>query len=190
MRKKLITAIIALSLTLCCVVGVTLAYLVDSTGTIINTFNPQNIDVELKETTGTEYDMVPGITLKKDPTVTIVNDIDCYVFVMITEANNVWNNGTKDITIIEWVKADGWTLVDGTTNVYYREVLAEATDKTFSVLADDQVKVSTDVTKVYMDGIENNTIAKPTLSFIAYATQMYNDTTKFTPAQAWANCKG
>lgn len=186
--KKLVIAIVALSLALVCVVGGTLAYLFDVTDKIENVFNPQNIDVDLTETPR-EYNMVPGVILPKDPKVTIDSDIAGYVFVEITVANNVWNDGTKDVTVVDWAVADGWTIVPGTTNVYYREV-GEGTN-TFSVLKDDQVKVSVDVTKEYMDGLEKSTIVKPTLTFKAYATQLLKEgTTNFEPAEAWEIAKG
>lgn len=183
--KKLVVAVVALSLALVSVVGATLAYLFDVTGAIENVFNPQNIDVALTET-DREYKMIPSVDLPKDPKVTIDSDIECYVFVEVSVENNTWNNGTKDIEVIEWAVADGWNLLPNSKYVYYREVKTG----TYSVLKDDKVKVSEEITKVYMNGVENATISKPKLTFKAYAVQKANGDANFTAAEAFAIAKG
>lgn len=187
MAKKIafIITVFVLVFSLTMSVGCTLAYLVATTDEVTNTFLPQNIDIELEETTGTTYLMIPGVQWAKDPKVTVDNDIDCYAFVVIDVQNNVWNNGSSDITAIEWAVASGWTLVSGTTNVYYREVAKDAAIKEFSVLNGDAVTVSAELTKAYMDAVEAGTIQKPTLTFAAYATQKQNGNSVFSAAEAW-----
>lgn len=200
MRKKLITAIIALSLALCCLIGVTLAYLVDSTGTIENVFNPQNISVDLTETVRT-YNMVPGITLDKNPTVAIDTDVACYVFVEITETGSVTIdnvNYTFD-EFLTYAVDSGWSILNTVTEtananetyVFYR-IVAAGTNTTYKVLDGDKVTVNETVTKKMMDALETaGSDNYPKLTFQAYATQMTKDgTTNFEPAEAWANCGG
>ena len=78
-----------------------------------NTFTVGDINIGLTETT-TDYKMVPGNTIAKDPTVTVKAESEaCWLFVKVTESENL-------DTFITYAIAEGWTkLQDG---VYYREV--------------------------------------------------------------------
>ena len=175
MKKAVITAV-ALTLALCLAVGGTLAYLMDKTGEVKNTFTIGDINITLTEETGNDYKMVPGATIKKDPKVKVLADSEaCYVFVKIAESANLDD-------FISYTVAGGWTEVEA--GVYYRTAVAN--DK-FAVLADNQVTVKDTVTKAMMDAVGE---AKPTLTFTAYAIQKTNGTTDFTPEQAWAQVKG
>ena len=61
--------------------------------------------------------------------------------------------------------------------------------KAYSVLKDDQVLVSEDVTKEMMKALTDET--KPTLTFKAYAVQLYKDNnTQFSAEEAWNMVKG
>ena len=77
--------------------------------------------------------------------------------------------------------ATGWTVLTGADGVYYRVVNATTSDKTFSVLADDQVTCNDTVTKAMMDVLTEATY--PTLTFTAYAVQQSGSD---TAAEAWA----
>ena len=70
MKKKAIVAVVAFVLVLCCAIGGTLAWLVDSTSEVKNTFTYGDINIDLSETTGDEYQMIPGNDITKDPKVT------------------------------------------------------------------------------------------------------------------------
>ena len=62
MRKKLLITIACLSVILCTLVTGTIAWLIDSTGPIVNEFTPSNVDVDLVETKGDttkKFKMVP-----------------------------------------------------------------------------------------------------------------------------------
>ena len=79
------------------------------------------------------------------------------------------------------------TGVAGVSGVYYRTVAADATEREFSVLANDKVTVKDTVTKADMDAIVNKTAAEPTLTFTAYAVQQAGFTdvaAAWTAAQA------
>ena len=201
MRKKLLITIACLSVILCTMVTGTIAWLIDDTPTIINTFTPSNITVELKEN-GTDTDnkqqfqMIPGKTYTKDPKVTVTNDIDCYVFVKIEKANDFDD-------FMAYAIAGGWTQLedaDGNTvdGVYSRVVPADATQKAFSVLGAgsvdvggktysweaDRVLIRPDVTKAMMEALFNAGADNyPTLTFTAYAIQQEGFA---TAALAWA----
>lgn len=195
-RSTLKKMIAALSVVLVLLVGVagTRAYLQVKTGSVQNTFAPSNIDLTLAETateggstTANTYKMIPGVKIVKDPKVTVKADIDCYVFVEVTETANF------DI-YMTYAIASGWKLFNTTsgetaviaadadldgTYVLFREVSADVAKdgKEFGVLADDQVLVPNTVTKGDMDELYNNdgTVKAdaelPKLTFTAYAIQ-------------------
>lgn len=161
MKKKTLALVLALTLLVAGVVGSTLAWLTDQTAEVKNTFTVGDINIGLTETT-TDYKMVPGNTIAKDPTVTVkANSEACWLFVKVTESTDL-----KDF--ITYAIAEGWTALPGVDGVYYREVPASAADQTFSVLADDAVTVKSDVTRTMLETAKTDA---PTLTFQAYAIQ-------------------
>lgn len=167
----------AVVLLLGCVTGGTLAWLTATTDEVTNTFTVGDINITLDETTS-DYKMIPGYTIAKDPKVTVAaNSEKCYLFVKVTKSTNFDNYMTYEM-------ASGWTAVDGTTGVYYRVVEPSTSEQKFSVLKDDQVSVLGTVTKAAM---ETANASKPTLTFQAAAVQYNkNNTTEFTVAEAYA----
>ena len=165
MKKKTLALLLALVLVFGAAVGGTIAYLTDKTASITNTFTVGNINIDLAETT-TDFKMVPGCDIAKDPKVTVVaNSEACWLFVRIDESTNLDD-------FISYTVASGWTQGDGTNipaNVWYRSVTASTTDQTFSVLTGDKVTVKNTVTKTMMDALTDNT--RPTLTFTACAVQ-------------------
>ena len=159
MKKKTLALVLALTLLVAGVVGGTLAWLTDQTDEVKNTFTVGDINIGLAETT-TNYKMVPGNTIAKDPTVTVkANSEACWLFVKVTESTDL-----KDF--ITYAIAEGWTELEA--GVYYREVPASAADQTFSVLAGDAVTVKSDVTRTMLETAKTDA---PTLTFKAYAIQ-------------------
>lgn len=175
-RNRRIAMTVALVLVVALVsVGGTIAWLTDKTEAVTNTFTVGNIDIALAETTS-NYKMVPGNTIAKDPTVTVkANSEACYLFVKIEESSNLKS-------YIDYSVAEGWTALTGVTGVYYREVAATTTDTAFSVLTSDQVTVKDTVTKTMMDDLGKTGATQPTLTFTAYACQKDNVS---TAADAW-----
>lgn len=161
MKKKTLALVLALTLLVVGVVGGTLAWLTDQTAEVKNTFTVGDINIGLTETT-TDYKMVPGNTIAKDPSVTVkANSEACWLFVKVTESTDL-----KDF--ITYAIAEGWTALPGVDGVYYREVPTSAADQTFSVLADDAVTVKSDVTRTMLETAKTDA---PTLTFKAYAIQ-------------------
>lgn len=161
MKKKTLALVLALTLLVAGIVGGTLAWLTDQTAEVKNTFTVGDINIDLTETT-TDYKMVPGNTIAKDPTVTVkANSEACWLFVKVTESTDL-----KDF--ITYAIAEGWTALPGVDGVYYREVPASAADQTFSVLAGDAVTVKSDVTRTMLETAKTDA---PTLTFQAYAIQ-------------------
>ena len=121
MKKKTLALVLALTLLVAGVVGGTLAWLTDQTAEVKNTFTVGDINIGLTETT-TDYKMVPGNTIAKDPTVTVkANSEACWLFVKVTESANLDD-------FITYAIATGWTELEA--GVYYREVPASAADQT------------------------------------------------------------
>jgi len=143
-------------------IGGTLAWLSDKTEVITNTFTTSDIEIKLEETT-TEYEMVPGDDIEKDPVVTFVADSeDAWLFVKVTKTNDFDNYMT-------YAPAQGWTKLEVVAEeVYYREVTKTDEDQTFAVLADNKVTVKGGVTK---DMMTTAATSAPTMTFTAYAVQ-------------------
>ena len=194
MKKRNLALILALVMLLTACVAGTLAWLQDKTDPVVNTFTVGNIDIDLTETTGSEYKMIPGNTISKDPFVTVkVGSEACYVFVKIEESTD-----PKFDDYMTYGIADGWTVLEGVDGVYYREqayLTGEgAEDADYPVLLNNKVTVKTSVTKEMMDALQaaynaakaecndcegteeceecNKTL--PQLTFTAYAVQKAN----------------
>lgn len=193
MKKKSLALVLALAMIVVCVVGGTLAWLIDKTDPVKNTFTYGDIDIELKETGTTvaadgsatkEFKMIPGYTIAKDPKVTVLADSEkCYLFVKVAESDNFDD-------FMTYTMAADWTqLKDASNNVvpgvYYRVVETSAVNQEFGVLKDNQVTVSGDVTKTMLNDLTEAT--QPTLTFTAYACQFNSSNgTPFAVADAWA----
>ena len=193
---KPVALLLALVLVLGIAIGGTIAWLTDTTDAVVNTFTSSDVDIDLTETdTDKNFQMIPGCTIAKDPTVTVDTDSeDCYVFVQITEDLNAWEAFGDDFKdYLGYTIAAGWSELE--PGVYYREVAKNANERTFSVLDGDKVIVSGDVTKAMMDALDEKA-DYPTLTVQAFAIQKANGTaadgttTNFTVEQAWAEISG
>lgn len=176
MKKKMIALTAALVLVLSAAVVGTVAWLTDKTQAEVNTFTVGNIDIDLMETT-TDYKMIPGEEIAKNPKVSVKAGSEaCWLFVKVEKSKNLDD-------FISYTIADGWTELPGVAGVYYRTVVADATEREFSVLANDKVTVKDTVTKADMDAIKADSTKQPTLTFTAYAVQKAGFE---TAAAAWA----
>ena len=162
---KTFVAMLALVLVIGCAVGGTVAWLVSSTNAVVNTFTYGDINITLGETTGSDYKIIPGVDIPKDPKVTVNKDSEaCWLFVKVKE------EGTFVDDKVTYSIADGWTKGDGTNipaNVYYRAVDAVTNDTDFAVLKDNKIYVSEELSKSDIQSIS----AQPKLTFTAYAVQ-------------------
>lgn len=179
MKKKAIVAVVAFVLVLCCAIGGTLAWLVDSTSEVKNTFTYGDINIDLSESDDLDLKMIPGNDITKDPKVTVeANSEACWLFVKVKESDNFDDFMTYAI-------AEGWTELSGVTGVYYREVDATTAKAgtSYQVLKGDNVTVLETVEKSDMEDIRDGNVDEPTLTFIAYAVQKDGFD---TAALAWA----
>lgn len=167
MKKKLISAIIALTLVLVAVVGGTMAWLSVETDDVVNTFTYGDINITLTEEHSGPFKIIPGVNITKDPIVTVKSGSeDCWVFVTVEEEHWPTNTTTGGDLKVNYAIDAAWTkLSDG---VYYKKVTNVSADTRLHVLADDVVTVSGELTKTEVDALKTNT---PKLTFTAYAIQ-------------------
>lgn len=171
-KKNVITGALAVSLAAAMLIGGgSFAYLRSDSKLVTNNFDPNKVTVELNETTGSKYSIVPGTVQSKDPKVTVNNTVDSYVFVKVTD--------TTDGLVI-YAIANGWNKLDGYDNVYWREVGKDDEVKTFSVLNGDKVEYSADLKNGDMLDESGKLKEGLALSFEAKAVQ----TTGFSSPQA------
>ncbi len=186
--SKTLVLVLALVLTLGCVVGGTIAWLTDKTAEVKNTFTVGDVAITLKETdlddsqkkegVSNEYKLIPGETYTKDPTVEVVaGSEDCYLFVKFEENGNAADYITYTSTL---TAANGWTQGTGTipTYVWYRTVLATDTVKSWDLLAGNEITIKDTVTKENMSQADD-----AELVYTAYAIQLDNIA---AAATAWA----
>ena len=213
LNMKPLALLLALTLLLGCGIGGTLAWLLDTSGTVTNTFTSSDIEVTLTETGASdgakEYKMVPGMTLSKDPKamVSTISE-DCYLFVKVEEENGVvtyTKAGATTTTTTSWADfltytvAEGWTkLTDGTdegtevdSGVYYK-IFKDGSGNTkgtaYSILAGDSITVKDTVTKEMMKALTADNY--PKLKFTAYAAQLKkSNDTEFEAEEAWKLAK-
>lgn len=165
-------ALLALVLVIGCVAGGTVAWLVAKTEPVVNTFTYGKINIALTEDAGgteKQFKIIPGTNIVKDPKVTVTaGSEDCWLFVKVVEEH--WPTATLEdgTRKVSYAIADGWTMVEGQTNVYYREVKATDTAREFPVLKGNIVTVSDQLTKGDIQA------TPPTLTFTAYAVQQEN----------------
>lgn len=193
--SKVVALMLACVLLLGGVVGGTVAWLTAQTTEVKNTFSTSTIGVELKETT-TEYKMIPGWTIAKDPKATVTSGSeDCYLFVKVDKSNNF-------DTYMDMAIDSQWTALDETKNpgVYYIKIDEDSEKNVaYNILgegkatyenveytwADNQVLVKPTVTKEMMTTAKSN---QPTLTFTAYVHQLYQaEGAEFDAAVAWKN---
>lgn len=182
-RGKAVLIFLAAVLVIGCAIGGTVAWLTAQSDPVANVFTYGDINVELTETTGNEYKILPGNDISKDPKVTVKAGSEAnWLFVKIDEEN--WpafleTDGTRKV---KYNLSDGWIALDGETGVFYREVNAVSADTDFTVLADNKITVSGNLTKEEINGLSADAAA-PKLTFTAYAVQRDSNVT--TAAQAW-----
>lgn len=174
--------LLALVLVFGCAVGGTFAWLTAKTDPVVNTFTYGDINIDLAETTGNAYKIVPGVNIEKNPKVTVTAGSEaCWLFVKVEEENWPEFKETDGKTAkIAYEIASGWTALEGVSGVYYREVGAAAADTSFEVIKGNVITVSENLTKT-----EVNTVVtvQPKLTFTAYAVQKDGVT---SAAAAWA----
>ena len=193
-KSKLFIVTISILSVCSFLIGTSVAWLSSKTDEVINTFTYGDINIKIEETDTkdndnneftNEYKMLPGNKITKDPKVTVLaSSEDSYLFIEITESENF-----KDFMTYEIVEV--WTLLEGTKNVYVREVTKSDKDQEFYVLKDNTVTVKESVTKAMLNDLDKDGQTNyPTLSFIAYAVQRDSKIAAIdTEKEAWSIAK-
>lgn len=162
-KKKLLTITLASTLAATLVAGAgTFAYLSANTGTITNKFGKSAegedyLQLKLEETGvildskgngNKSYIIEAGEQDDKDPTVTVTNNVDVFTFVEISDKTELDGNKIVNYTVDEgWTKLDSVTSPNqDVTDVYYRVVGADDTNKVFSVISEDRITYADTVT--------------------------------------------
>ena len=193
MKKKIMAIALCTIIAVTAIAGSSLAWLQDTTETVVNTFTEGKVDIELfehdyvpatntldtdnKVIANNDYKMIPGQVLPKDPTVVVKASSEaCYVFIKVEEVNDV------DKFLKYSIDTDVWTALTGVDGVYYKKIdTLTTTDTELNVLAEKQVTVNTDVDMDDMAGLTAAT--RPQLKFTAYAIQQIGSA---DAAEAWA----
>lgn len=181
--------VLALALIVGVAGGATFAWLTATSDTVTNTFTYGDINITLEENTGSDYKIIPGVDIEKDPLVTVEAGSEaCWLFVKVEEEK--WpeltyvNKDGKAVRKVNYDIADGWTKGDETNNipanVYYRVVDASKANQEFPVLKDNKITVSNTLTKIE---INEKLTETPKLSITAYAIQKDG---MDSAAKAWA----
>lgn len=200
--KKALAVLLSLVLVIGCIAGGTLAWLIDTTDPVTNTFTVGDIALTLKESpynvekneysapaenVTNSYPLIPGNSYKKDPVVEVAaGSEDCYLFVKIVETNNPSTYLTYTLAL------DGWTQLAGQTGVYYRTVAKTDTTRSWKLLTGDTISVKDTIVKAGTNTEGTDLVAMPALNnqpqliFTAYAVQKANRTVD----QAWDLVKG
>lgn len=168
-------------------VGGTLAWLIDQTEPLRNTFVVAQLDVTLTETPTNDGDsdpntntylMLPGSIITKDPVVTLAaNSEDAWLFVKLEKSTNFDQ-------FMHFSMADGWTALDGVDGLYWQTVPKSDAAQTFSVIKNHAVAVKPDVTPAMLNALTDST--RPTLAVTAFAVQQ---TGIDTASDAWVLVK-
>ncbi|MCD7948642.1 MAG: hypothetical protein LUG12_00015 [Erysipelotrichaceae bacterium] len=162
-KKNIVTKSLAIGLAAVLLVGLgSYSYLTSKTENVTNTFATNKVLVNIEEESGSNYNIVPGTSETKNPRVTVDNSEDAYVYLIVTDNTQ----GLVDYTIDE-----GWTVLEGYSNVYYREVSADAENKEFTVLTNDTVSYSSSLTNADMLDEDGNLKEGIELTFSALAIQ-------------------
>lgn len=161
MKKKIVSVCLVVCLLATAIIGTTLAYFTD-TKKVTNTFSSGNVTIKLdeakvdedgKEITGegaervleNAYKLYPGNTYDKDPTITVASGSeDCYLFVKVENGLDGLE-AAGDTTIAKQMEKNGWSLVDGETNVYMQSGIysAEAQEVVFETFTIDTAETAT-----------------------------------------------
>lgn len=181
--KKLVIAVVALSLALVCAIGGTLAFLIAESDTVTNTFTYGTITLELSEKNKTDKDglaftnVVPGDELDKDPVVTVVEGSEaCYVYVLID--NQLGTAATYNIGE-QWTKAGE----SGTKVLYRYNDIVDATKGVKDLAVFTKLKFGSNLVKADVEKLAGKNVV---ISAYAHQSDNTDVATANAAAIAWA----
>ena len=179
----------AIALTVCAIVLVvatvfaTVAYFT-SKASVQNSFSIGKVKITLDEqkvgldgkpvspasriSTGNQYKLVPSVKCTKDPTVHVESGSEsAWIFVKVENGISAIEDGT---TIAQQITNNGWTLVSGKTDIYYKSYDAANPVADHKVFGDFTVKsTETDTT------LSSYASAKINVTAVAIQKAGFND---------------
>lgn len=172
-KKKTAAAATAVALAAALMIGGTFSYLSAASGEVVNTFSTDTIAVDVTEDGDGQYDIVPGTSESKNPTVTVDAGYDAYVFLIVQDNTLGLVEYTIDDTVWKLLYADedGDGVNDYETTIYYTTVDAADETQYLNVLYGQTVSYSTDLTNSDMLDASGNLLDNITLSFGAVAIE-------------------
>ena len=206
-RWKAVMAGLSVTAMIGCVVCGSMAWLMDKSDDVVNTFTDSHVDIALSETgaSGTtiktkDFKMIPGYTRDKDPKVTVkAGSQPCYVFIKVEESDNLDAYIKYAIDEYDETKNQtGWKPLTGVDGVYYRVISTETAVNTDYNILGGGTYTFTNGTSETTDDITypwsaNQVLVLPTvtekmmddltsqtypeLKFTAYAVQLYKNNT-------------
>lgn len=157
----------------------TVAWLTDTTDEVKNTFTTADIAISLTETENVSNgvwtaQLVPGKSYGKNPIVKVEDDtdVDIYLFVKVDDTVSQY------LTYTDNLAGNGWTKLNETEKVWYREVKTTDETKQWNLIGDDKVTVKSNIVKQGTDPVGEGNILMPAdgtdlhLSYTAYAIQV------------------
>lgn len=172
MKKRILIPIVAVLIIAAMTVGASYAFLASKSHRIENTFVAGDISLTLTETTGSNYVLVPGNKIGKDPRITVKGGSEeCWLF--FKEEKQALPSD-----IISYTYEDGWNALEGEEGVYWRRVSESTTDKTYGILKDDVFTVSEAATEERLASLGGDS----RLIYLALAVQCEGIP---TPEKAW-----
>lgn len=174
MAKKIafVVTVFVLVFSLTMSIGCTIAWLFTETPELVNTFTPSDVEISLTENCSDTFQMIPGEVYTKDPKVSVngaKTNMDIYLFVKFEASDNADTFLSYTTTLTE---ANGWKLVEGETNIWYRVVKTTDTEKSWDLLVENKVTINESVTKAQLNALTTGNY--PTLNFDAAAVQFDN----------------
>ena len=199
--KKALAILLCAALLVGGTIAGTVAYLTAKTGPVTNTFTAGNVAITLDELdvdnddnkndnvttadgkvrdTANSYNLIPGETYVKDPTVHVAaNSETSWIFVKV-ENGLVNYEAANGKTIAEQIEDNGWELVSGTTNVYSQKFVKDSAKLDYVVFEEFTINSNQVLGDIW------SAVASKNITVTAYAVQASNGNGEFTAAQAWA----
>lgn len=160
-KKRFIALFTLIALVSVTAIGVTYAYLSSTTAAITNTFTVGDVQINLTEPAfvpADEHILVPGATLAKNPTVTVLaNSEDSYVAIKVTVPKALDSLVTLDWNTTDWQLVEKITDTDNSNNYAYyykyKNEVAKAATNTQLNAAFGSVYVKTSVTNSQLQAL-------------------------------------
>ena len=161
-KTSVIILVVAVLIAICTITNGTYAWLSGKTKILNSSFTYGDIKISINDDDSNDYEIMPGTKITKNTNIKVAaKSEDCWLYIKIDKSDNFDEFMTYELI-------DGWTVLEGENNVYYREVSKLSTDQYFNIIKNNEIMVNPELTKQMIDSIQNN---YPTFKVTAYAVQ-------------------